>query len=231
MEDQNIHNELFGGNVPTNEPAAIKRLQRSADNRIITGVCGGIAEYFGMEAFTVRISAAILLLLGHWIVAVYLLIAYLLPTGKYNEALTEKEIHAAAKENFRTILSSLLIVTGLHFTIQELGIINSTSMFLLPNSFMFPLLAIAAGVFLLMNKFTHSKFSANETKNFYRTTNDKFVFGVCGGTAKYLGLDSSSLRIIFLLLTGLTLGLFATAYLIIAIKTQPEPPKHIFADE
>ncbi|KAF0151200.1 MAG: hypothetical protein FD143_2139 [Ignavibacteria bacterium] len=231
MEEQNIHNELFGDDAPSNKSLPVRKLQRSADNYIITGVCGGIAEYFGKEAALIRIIAAVLLLLGAWIVAAYLLIAYLLPPGKHNESFIEKDTKAISKENFRTILSSVFIVTGLHFTLQELGFTSSTSIFLLPNNFMFPLLAVAAGVFLLMNKFTSSKFSTNEMKNFFRTTDDKFLLGVCGGIAKYLGIDSSSLRIIFLLLTGLTLGMFAIAYLIIAITTQPEPQKHIFADE
>lgn len=231
MEEQNIHNELFGDDTPSSAPPPIKRLQRSADNSIITGVCGGIAEYFGKEAATVRIIAAMLMLLGAWIIAAYLIIAYLLPTGKHNEALTEEETQATAKENFKTILSSLFIVTGLHFLLPEFGFINMPSMFFLPNNFMFPLLAIAAGVFLLMNKFSRNKLNLNEPSHFYRATEDKFILGVCGGTAKYLGIDSSSLRIIFLLLTGLTLGLFSIAYLIIAVTTQQEPPKLIFADE
>lgn len=231
MEEQNLHNELFGNPTQPEPPIQPKRFQRSADNSIITGVCGGIAEYFGKDAATIRIIASILLLLGAWIVAAYLLIAYLLPTGKQNESLSEKEILAISKENTKTILSSMLIVTGLYFSLQELGFVATPSMFFLPNSFMFPLLSIAAGVFLAMNKFTQNRISKNEQQSFYRTANDKFILGVCGGIAKYLGVDSSSLRIIFLLLTGLTLGLFAIAYLIISFSTKQEPPKHIFADE
>lgn len=231
MEENNIHNELFGDEAPSSTPPPIKRLQRSADNSIITGVCGGIAEYFGKDVATVRIIAAMLLLLGAWIIAAYLIIAYLLPSGKHNEELTAEETHAISKENFKTILSSLFIVIGLHFSFRELGFINTPSMFFLPNSFMFPLFAIATGVFLLMNKFSRNSLGPVEPRNFYRAEKDKYILGVCGGIGNYLELDSSSLRIIFVLLTGLTFGLFSTAYLIIAIKTPLEPTKHIFADE
>ncbi|OGU68725.1 MAG: hypothetical protein A2499_16685 [Stygiobacter sp. RIFOXYC12_FULL_38_8] len=62
-----------------------------------------------------------------------------------------------------------------------------------------------------------------EVTEFYRSRSDKFLLGVCGGIARYLGIDSSSLRIIFLLLTGLTLGMFAVAYLVIAFTSQQEP--------
>jgi phage shock protein PspC (stress-responsive transcriptional regulator) len=36
-------------------PENLKRLRRSKTNRMIAGVCGGIAEYFGIEAILVRI--------------------------------------------------------------------------------------------------------------------------------------------------------------------------------
>lgn len=41
-----------------------KRLFRSTDNRMIAGVCGGIAEYFDIDPVLVRIIAVILLLPG-----------------------------------------------------------------------------------------------------------------------------------------------------------------------
>jgi len=41
-----------------------KRLYRSTSDRMIGGVCGGIAEYFGIDPVLVRIIAVILLLPG-----------------------------------------------------------------------------------------------------------------------------------------------------------------------
>jgi len=41
-----------------------KRLYRSGDNRMIAGVCGGLAEYFDIDPTLVRIAAIILLLPG-----------------------------------------------------------------------------------------------------------------------------------------------------------------------
>ncbi len=41
-----------------------KRLYRSRNDRMIAGVCGGIAEYFDIDPVIVRIVAAILLLPG-----------------------------------------------------------------------------------------------------------------------------------------------------------------------
>ncbi|HEY4161387.1 MAG TPA: PspC domain-containing protein [Candidatus Saccharimonadales bacterium] len=41
-----------------------KRLYRSRNDRMIAGVCGGIAEYFNIDPVLVRIVAVILLLPG-----------------------------------------------------------------------------------------------------------------------------------------------------------------------
>lgn len=41
-----------------------KRLYRSTTDRMIAGVCGGIAEYFNIDPVIVRIIAVILLLPG-----------------------------------------------------------------------------------------------------------------------------------------------------------------------
>ena len=224
MEEQNLHNELFGGEPPQSDPVyKIRRLQRSGDNVVIAGVCAGIAEYAGKDAATIRVIAMLLLLLGAWIVAAYLIIAFLLPIGKHNESLNAEEIKSIGKENFKTVVSGLFIIVGLHFALVKFGFSGSSSIFILPNTFMFPLLAIACGVFLLTNKLAKSKINPAEVTEFYRSRSDKFLLGVCGGIARYLGIDSSSLRIIFLLLTGLTLGMFAVAYLVIAFTSQQEP--------
>jgi phage shock protein C len=41
-----------------------KRLTRSRDDRMISGVCGGIAEYFGVDSTLVRILVVVLTVLG-----------------------------------------------------------------------------------------------------------------------------------------------------------------------
>jgi phage shock protein PspC (stress-responsive transcriptional regulator) len=41
-----------------------KRLYRSTTDRKIAGVCGGLAEYFGIDPVIIRIIAVILLLPG-----------------------------------------------------------------------------------------------------------------------------------------------------------------------
>lgn len=56
------------------------RLHRSAQNRMIAGVCGGLAQSFGLDPLLVRVVALFLLIPLHvFLVLVYLALAILLP--------------------------------------------------------------------------------------------------------------------------------------------------------
>ena len=44
----------------------MRRLTRSQNNRMLAGVCGGIAEYFGIDATVVRLLWTMLSLLTMW---------------------------------------------------------------------------------------------------------------------------------------------------------------------
>lgn len=42
----------------------VRRLLRSRDDRMIAGVCGGLADYFGVDPTVVRVIAVIALIFG-----------------------------------------------------------------------------------------------------------------------------------------------------------------------
>ena len=63
-------------------------------------------------------------------------------------------------------------------------------------------------------------------KKLYRSRTDKKVCGVCGGLAKYLGMDVSIMRVIALLLI-LFAGGGLLAYLICALVIPQEPENYI----
>ncbi|MER2599398.1 MAG: PspC domain-containing protein [Caldilineales bacterium] len=57
-----------------------KELQRSRNNRVIAGVCGGIGAYFGIDPVLVRVLAVVLGL-GSFgtLLVLYLLLAFIIP--------------------------------------------------------------------------------------------------------------------------------------------------------
>jgi phage shock protein C len=55
-----------------------KRLRRSSD-RILAGVCGGLAEYFGLEKTLLRVIYLLLVLFGGLGILIYIILWVLMP--------------------------------------------------------------------------------------------------------------------------------------------------------
>ena len=60
---------------------AEKKLVRSA-NKKLAGVCGGLAEYFGLDASIVRIVWLICVLCGGFVLLAYLIMWIVMPEKK-----------------------------------------------------------------------------------------------------------------------------------------------------
>ena len=56
-----------------------KRLYRSRDERIIWGVCGGIAKYLDVDPTMVRVIAVLTLFLGFVGLLIYLIVTIVMP--------------------------------------------------------------------------------------------------------------------------------------------------------
>lgn len=61
-----------------------------------------------------------------------------------------------------------------------------------------------------------------ETKKLYRSQSDRMLAGVCGGLGAYFGIDSTILRILFVLLTVFVGGGFIV-YILLWIFIPQEP--------
>ncbi len=60
-------------------------------------------------------------------------------------------------------------------------------------------------------------------KKLYKSNTDKKLCGVLGGLAKYLNIDSTILRIIYVLLSLFVLGCPIIIYIILALVMPQEP--------
>ena len=56
-----------------------KRLYRSMNNKMIAGVCGGVAEYFGLDPALVRLGWIVFCALGGSSVLAYIIAAIVIP--------------------------------------------------------------------------------------------------------------------------------------------------------
>lgn len=220
-ENKNSTEEkLFDKMANEPSPIPLKKLQRSKNNVVIAGVCSGIAEYLKMDAANIRIVALLTVLLGGWSVIAYIITALLLPIEQNPRQLTSAEINSQRKENFKTVLSGLLILAGLHFALVYIGFRSGERIFILPNEFVFSFASMAFGIILLRkNVAVFNKLGFQNPESFLRSRTDRIIFGVCGGFGKYLNVDSTVLRIIFILATLLTLGIFSIVYIYFSLFT------------
>ena len=56
-----------------------KRLYKSNQNKMLDGVCGGIAEYFGIDPTVVRLIWALFSLMGGCGILAYIIAAIIIP--------------------------------------------------------------------------------------------------------------------------------------------------------
>ena len=66
----------------TTRTAGTKRLTRSATDKKLAGVCGGIAEYFGVDSTIIRLVFALLVVGWGTGIAAYIVAALVLPEAE-----------------------------------------------------------------------------------------------------------------------------------------------------
>jgi len=67
--------------MDNNQP--VKKLYRSRRDRMIAGVCGGLAEYFNVDPTVVRLIFVLFFILGGAAFLVYLLMWLIVPLAPY----------------------------------------------------------------------------------------------------------------------------------------------------
>ena len=90
----------------------MKKLYRSRKDRVFAGVCGGIAEYLGIDSTVIRLITFLLIVPGGLSIWVYIALAIIIPSEPYGNVIDEsygekfKEPHEKVKdyeENYRDI--------------------------------------------------------------------------------------------------------------------------------
>lgn len=126
-----------------NKNEIAKRLYRSKKDRILGGVCGGIAEFFDIDSFVVRTIFILLAFFGGSGFLIYILLWILIPNANSESLVTEKTIKENTKEmqlkayeltssigksvekkNSRKLIGFTLITFGAIFLLSNLGILR-----------------------------------------------------------------------------------------------------------
>ncbi|MGB2856578.1 MAG: PspC domain-containing protein [Dehalococcoidia bacterium] len=56
-----------------------KRLYRSKDERMIWGICGGMAQCFDIDPTIIRVIAVVSVIFGGWSIFAYIILRFVVP--------------------------------------------------------------------------------------------------------------------------------------------------------
>ena len=189
-----------------------KKLYRSNSDRMISGVCGGVAEYFSIDSTIVRILWLLLAFFGGYGILLYIAAMIIIPANPESTVNKSK----SAIDN-KAVWGILLIVLGLLFFIWHSERHLFHWRFGLGWEIIAPVILIAVGIILIINygKRERTKAAPDNQRRLYRIREGRMLFGIAGGTGEYFNLDISLARLIWTLLILFTGGLGLLVYLVL----------------
>ncbi len=209
-----------------------KRLYRSSSNKMIAGVCGGIAEYLKVDPTAVRVAWILLSVLPFIPGIILYVIAWMVipksPAGVQKVAAPGGSSSATAFLGFFFVALGALIFLG------NLDILDWEEWWDFSWEYVLPLLLIAVGVFFIARParvtdepapslgVQESAKRSTAGKTLRRSKIDRKIGGICGGLGAYLNIDPSLIRVAFVFFTIWPFGLGAVVYLIMLLVIPEE---------
>ena len=180
----------------------MKRIIRSRKDRIIAGVCGGFAEYFGLDPSLIRLAWIFFTLFGGSGILAYLLAMIVIP-DEFSAPYYERN-NVTPQKNDKTILwGALLIFVGLILFFMHNDLLNMIWRRFWDSSInLFLAIAILGfGVYLLYTKRSELASIMNEGTGLplHLSKADNKIAGVCGGIAESIQVDSTLVRFLWVL--------------------------------
>lgn len=207
--------------------AEVRRLYKSRADRMIDGVCGGIAEYFGVDSTLVRLAFVFLIFMGGMGVLLYFIAMIVLPADPRAAGEPSAVQPEQRTKHNTTFWAVLLIALGLFWFFSNIGLGFWHHWWGLPWRVAMPLLLILAGVaFLLHGKDGVQAVGAEApagSPRLYRSRTDSKIAGVCGGIGAYVNTDPTLVRILFIVGGFASAGFMVLLYIIMALVVPKEP--------
>ncbi len=145
-----------------------KRLYRSRKDKVISGVCGGIAEYFSLDSTIIRLVWVILVFLGGTGIVAYIIAAIIVPEepeyARYSvkdetsgeseahqieyeyepEERKTEEVYEKNKKN-RNAIGVILMLLGIFFFARRM-------FYWIDFAYIWPLLLVGIGLYFIIKK-------------------------------------------------------------------------------
>lgn len=213
----------------------VKRLHKSRTDRMVDGVCGGVARYLGVDSTLVRILWVLLTIMGGSGVVLYIVAMIIMPAEPMNAAESAPKPVPGRNEKF---WGFLLVTVGAIWLLGNFGIHFWHHWWGFSWDVMLPVLLILAGVAFLFggrNSLTGSQSpeatetghseppgERSEVRRLHKSRDQRKVFGVCGGLAEYLNIDPTIVRLLFIISLFASFGFTLLLYVIMAIVVPKE---------
>ena len=135
------------------------RLTRSNSDRVIAGVCGGLAAYLDIDSVLVRLAFVVLLFASGIGLPIYVILWIVMPEQDSDSSSDAEVIQKNLGEMGETVSSGvsrigrpgtvgvLLVLLGAYFLLNQLGLLNWIS-----GALFWPLVIIGFGIYLLVKR-------------------------------------------------------------------------------
>lgn len=231
----------------SDKTATPRRLYRSVSDRKLAGVCGGVAEYFGIDTVLVRVLWVMSCFFGMLGVLAYIVAWAVVPDNPLGATAPPRP----ASSSGRYVLGTILIILGVIWLAERHGFDFLVPWhwddYFVPHwmswGLVFAIILILLGVLLVLRGtgrtetshaaagpldapiagFTPTGEHRMKQKVLTRSYNDRMIGGVCGGMAEYFNIDPSLVRVGWVLLTffsGFFLGIIAYIVLMVVVPEQ-----------
>lgn len=231
-----------------------KTLYRSISNRMISGICGGLAEYFDVDSSVLRIALVAFTVITLPVFGPFVFLAYLVcifiiprspvlasaaggtqgsgPAARLKEAGQADQAGQAGQSvrDYRGTSQNNSMVWGILLILLAVTVLTWSYA---PDfgrfSFflpMVPIVAIGAAVFILF-VYRGQIMAFFRHRRLYRLQEGKKIFGVCNGLADAFDLDPTLVRIGFFIAFLFSGGTVTLIYLFMAFIMpvgRPESP-------
>lgn len=210
----------------------VKKLYKSRQNKMLGGVCGGISEYLDIDSTIVRIVFIAMAFFGGSGIIIYIAGLLIFPE---EDAIQSKEARVVKKSNVG-FWGAVLVILGIIFLISDFGFrgMNHYWMWHDFRGMFIPIIIIALGAWLLLKPATENKLSGNEnmekpsnsddSNKLRRSVYDRKISGVCGGIGEHFNIDTTIVRLLWIIGTLATNGFGLLAYIIMIIALPKGSP-------
>ncbi len=135
------------------------RLTRSNSDKIIAGVCGGVAAYLDIDPVFIRLAFLILLFASGIGFPLYVILWIVMPTDESSDSINADIIQKNLSEMGESVTKGVnrigrpgtvglaLILLGAYFLLNEFGLLGWMT-----GSIFWPLVIIGLGIFVLIRR-------------------------------------------------------------------------------